>query len=158
MPYNEAHFTEILHLKVLSESVRAELDDLLDVNKTLSTQLETLEARYDANVTASTDADADYAAEVVDARVDALGNPYASLGANIRAGQQELSDAIATLEETQGTLVSNDEQQKEEISNEASERRDDEFMVDIQLQELSEAVLRLSVMVWDIREKLRGLT
>ena len=158
MPYNDAHVTELAHLKVFSGAVRAELDDLLNESKSLSTQLQTLEVRYDANVIASTDSDADYAAEVVDARVDAWGNSHTSLGANIRAGQQDLSDAIATLEGTQGTLVSNDEQQKEEISNEASERRDDEFMVDIQLQELSEAVLRLSVMVWDIREKLRGLT
>ena len=158
MPYNDAHVTELAHLKVFSGAVRAELDDLLNESKSLSTQLQTLEVRYDANVIASTDSDADYAAEVVDARVDAWGNSHTNLGANIRAGQQDLSDAIATLEGTQGTLVSNDEQQKEEISNEASERRDDEFMVDIQLQELSEAVLRLSVMVWDIREKLRGLT
>ena len=105
-----------------------------------------------------------------------LGNSHASLGANIREGQQSLSLAIGTLEETQDTLqyeydtlaarrvddvagmVSNDERRKEEISIEASERRDSEFMVELQLQKLSEAVLRLSEMIWYIREKLRKLT
>ena len=176
MPYNEAHFTDVSHFKALSESVRTELDDLSNENEALSTQLQTLEARYDANVTASTDADADYAAEVVDARVDAWSNSHSSLGANIREGQRNLSLAIETLEETQNTLqyeydtlsasrvddvvgmVSNNERRKEEISIEASERRDGEFMIQLQLQELSEAVLRLSVMVWNIREELRNLT
>ena len=176
MPYNEKHLIEISLFKTLSEAVRAELDDLSDTSESLTTQLQTLEARYDVNVTASTDSDADYAAEVVDARVDTLGNSHASLGANIREGQRNLSLAIETLEETQNTLqyeydtlsasrvddvvgmVSNNERRKEEISIEASERRDGEFMIQLQLQELSEAVLRLSVMVWNIREELRNLT
>lgn len=47
-------------------------------------RLENVETRLDANVSASTDEDADYAAEVVDARVDNEDNTYDSLGAHIR--------------------------------------------------------------------------
>ena len=50
-----------------------------------------LNARIDAQVTASTDSDADYAAEVVDGRVDSWGSVHDSLGANIRCGQLTIS-------------------------------------------------------------------
>lgn len=50
-----------------------------------------LSARIDAQIAASTDADADYAAEVVDGRVDTWGYGHASLGANIREGQMKIS-------------------------------------------------------------------
>ncbi|MCD7785779.1 MAG: hypothetical protein LUH18_09475 [Oscillospiraceae bacterium] len=45
---------------------------------------EVLKAQIAENVSASTDADADYAAELVDARVDADGNTYTSLGERLR--------------------------------------------------------------------------
>ena len=50
-----------------------------------------LSSRIDAQVTASTDSDADYAAEVVDGRIDTWGYEHASLGSNIRQGQLILS-------------------------------------------------------------------
>lgn len=60
--------------ETLSNNNRSELESRMAV----------IEARQDANVSASTDPDADYAAEVVDARVDARGNTHASLGERIR--------------------------------------------------------------------------
>ena len=50
-----------------------------------------LSSRIDAQVRASTDSDADYAAEVVDGRVDTWGYEHASLGTNIREGQMRIS-------------------------------------------------------------------
>lgn len=47
--------------------------------------MDTLDKRLDANVSASTDKDKDYAAEVVDARVDEEGTKYGSVGSHIRA-------------------------------------------------------------------------
>ena len=158
MPYNEKHLIEISLFKTLSEAVRAELDDLSDTSESLTTQLQTLEARYDVNVTASTDSDADYAAEVVDARVDTWGNLYASLGANIRAVQQDLSDAIGGLNESQSSLANDNKCRKEEISNEVKERLESEFMVQLQLQALSEAILKQSVMLAETRNALREIT
>lgn len=58
---------------------------LTNNNKTvLENRMDTIEAQQAANVAASTDSDADYAAEVVDARVDADAKTYASLGAALR--------------------------------------------------------------------------
>lgn len=69
----------------LTERVE-EAENLTNSNKnTLNSRMDSLETRMDANVSASTDADADYAAEVVDARVDNSDNVYASLGAHLRA-------------------------------------------------------------------------
>ena len=51
----------------------------------VESRMELIEARQEANVRASTDASADYAAEVVDARVDDNSHTYDSLGANVRA-------------------------------------------------------------------------
>ena len=60
----------------------------------LESRMELIEARQEANVHASTDASADYAAEVVDARVGADGTTYASLGASVRAIGNRLSSDI----------------------------------------------------------------
>ena len=54
-----------------------------------------IEARQEANVRASTDASADYAAEVVDARVDGNGITYQSLGMMARNTARSLEEAIA---------------------------------------------------------------
>ena len=53
--------------------------------KNIQDAVDVLEAQVAANVTASTDEDADYAAEVVDARVDARGDTYESLGEAVRS-------------------------------------------------------------------------
>lgn len=50
----------------------------------LESRMSVIEARQEANVKASTDASADYAAEVVDARVDSTGKVQSSLGNAIR--------------------------------------------------------------------------
>lgn len=66
----------------------------------IETRQDSIEARQDANVRASTDANADYAAEVVDARVDGHGTDKESLGASIRGAYTEvgnLADYIASL-------------------------------------------------------------
>lgn len=52
---------------------------------TLEQRMSVIEARQDANVRASTTPDADYAAELVDARVDDNSHTHSSLGANVRA-------------------------------------------------------------------------
>ncbi|MCD7751004.1 MAG: hypothetical protein LUI10_04590 [Lachnospiraceae bacterium] len=56
-----------------------------------------LTARLDANVAASTDSDNDYAAEVIDARIDELGNTYTSLGAAIRGIATRLDEDISEI-------------------------------------------------------------
>lgn len=69
--------------------------------------IDLLNTRLDANVTASTDADADYAAEVVDARVDGEGNSHTSLGDHIRDAEKKKLDRAydATGEVTKGIAV-----------------------------------------------------
>lgn len=70
------------------KSMTAATDAAVNLTTTNRSELEermaSIEARQDANVSASTDTDADYAAEVVDARVDSDGASYASLGAAVR--------------------------------------------------------------------------
>ena len=61
-------------------------EDLINSNKAaLEQRMENIEARQDANVSASTDSSADYAAEMVDARVDDTGRTFDSAGSNVRA-------------------------------------------------------------------------
>ena len=65
----------------------------------IDNRMAAIETRQEANVRASTDADADYAAEVVDARVDDHGKTRTSLGDNIRGGQvceDNLADYLAS--------------------------------------------------------------
>ncbi len=60
-------------------------EDLTNSNKAaLEQRMANIEARQDANVSASTDSSADYAAEVVDARVGWDSTGYGSLGAAVR--------------------------------------------------------------------------
>ena len=84
MAYDENSITTVGQLKNLAEKNKAEID-------TLTLAQEVLDARMDAQVTASTDSDADYAAEVVDARVDIWANNHDSLGTNVRDGQQRIA-------------------------------------------------------------------
>lgn len=61
-------------------------ENLTNSNKTaLEERMANIEARQDANVTASTDKNADYAAELVDARVDDTDHTFGSAGDNVRA-------------------------------------------------------------------------
>lgn len=73
-------------------------ESLTNSNKAeLNSRMDTLDKRLDANVSASTDKDKDYAAEVVDARVGDDGSKYDSIGSHIRAigsGQGILRSAV----------------------------------------------------------------
>ena len=72
-------------VKADNSATKQHVDSSLAATQTsLSSRMDNIEARQDASSRASTDADADYAAEVVDARVDAKNTVHANLGANIR--------------------------------------------------------------------------
>lgn len=90
-------------------------ENLTNANKTeLNRRMDGLDARLNANVTASTEHNADYAAEVVDARVDCNGKENPSLGEAIRHAVRGLDDrkqdclghfqAIEPFESTEDTL------------------------------------------------------
>lgn len=98
-----------------------------------------LSSRMDAQITASTDTDADYAAEVADGRVDAWGNAQASLGTNIRSGQNRLTELLTLMQ-----------------SEEAKNRINDEDLLQKQINELSYAVLTLTATISEIRERERN--
>ena len=67
------------------EQRTAAAEQLTSTNRAeLDTRMDGIDKRLDANVAASTDKNADYAAEVVDARVDTNGQVYANLGEAIR--------------------------------------------------------------------------
>ncbi len=69
-----------------------------------------IEARQDANVSASTDKNADYAAELADARVDDTDYTFASAGANVRAlGKARSLQDIAKLWEWEDGRFVNDQ-------------------------------------------------
>lgn len=95
----------------------------------------TLNSRLDIQITASTDADADYAAEVADGRVNSDGQIKGSLGANIRDGQ--LDSALA-------------------LSSEKIHRLDDDDCLQRQIDSLSEAVLEILAIISENREILTG--
>lgn len=159
--------TELEHLKQLAEIIKPKIDDLNETYLALRTQIQTLAARQDADITAATED-----SEVIDARVDAWGNEHGSLGTNIREGQLRLEEAIndgqaGTQEQIQelaetrinGLLeeVDAQERRRQEISHEAETRLESDSSLQTQIQELSEADLRMAVMVSEIRETLRKL-
>lgn len=78
--------TRVSSAESLTNSNKAELNGRMDV----------IDKRLDANVTASTDKDADYAAEVVDARIGADGIAYPSLGSALR-GTKDIARLMAFL-------------------------------------------------------------
>lgn len=91
-------------LESVNKSIKGTQSGLKDVNKLLkldpsNTELVVQKQKMlkDANVSASTDKDKDYAAEVVDARVDEEGQTYKSMGSHVRAigsGKGILKDAL----------------------------------------------------------------
>lgn len=72
-------------LAAMTERTEAAEQLTSDNKATLEARMKQIETRQDANVTASTDQSADYAAELVDARVDDTGRTFASAGSNMRA-------------------------------------------------------------------------
>ena len=167
MPYKNDHLIRLEALKRLADITQSGLDTLNTFALGLRTQLQTLEARQDADITGATED-----SEVIDARVDSWGNEHASLGTNIRAGQLRLSEAIeafstslqAQLQELsevriEGLLddVGVHERRKQEISQEAQARSESDCWLQEQIQQLSEATLTISVMLSEIRDALREL-
>lgn len=67
-------------------------------------EVETLKNQVAANVTASTDSDADYAAEVADARVDHDGSKHTSLGEHIREVTGNMAEDIGAIRSAPGFL------------------------------------------------------
>lgn len=114
-----------------------QLSHFQDLAALVSMLLQVINSRFDANVTASTDSDADYAAELVDGRVDTWGNTQSSLGVNIRAGQLRLDLAL---------------------KNEETHRIEDNQSLQKQIDALSAAVLETLAIISENRERTGGNT
>ena len=72
-------------LAAMTERTQAAEQLTSDNKATLEARMQQIETRQDANVRASTDKNADYAAELVDARVDDNDYTFGSAGGNLRA-------------------------------------------------------------------------
>lgn len=72
-------------LATMTERTQAAEQLTSDNKATLEARMQQIETRQDANVRASTDKNADYAAELVDARVDDNDYTFGSAGGNLRA-------------------------------------------------------------------------
>lgn len=133
--------------------------------------LEALEARIDIQVTATTEPDADYAAEVLDGRVDALGNEHGSLGANIREGQRRLTLGLRAVQQSHqeqidslsnavlglsATLAETLETRRLETQKERESRIDGDAILQKQIDTLSSAVLDLTTTIAELREAARN--
>ncbi len=165
MAYDNNSLTTVRQLKGSAEKAKAESDALRLAQSVL-------DARMDAQVTASTDADADYAAEVVDGRVDIWANEQASLGGNIRGGQSRISDALnqaqtllqgqidalteARMENTLNIADAN-ETRRRELAKEEEYRTSDDDSLQRQINALSEAVLGILATISENRERLGGI-
>lgn len=164
MSYDTGKVTTISNLKQLAFQVKSGLDEIEQKQNVLG-------ARIDAQVTASTDADADYAAEVVDARVDAWGNEQTSLGTNIREGQKRLLEAIdelqtknteeiQTLAETQLTSAmtsfETNEIRKQEIEREESIRYSEDIGILKQVNILAKTIMKLAIQMNELQETIRS--
>ena len=163
MTYGEENITTVGQLKNLAKKNKAKID-------TLTLAQEVLDARMDAQVTASTDADADFAAEVVDARVDIWANTHDSLGANVRDGQQRLTQGLRQVQESHQTQIDDlAEMMIEEAVNVAEAiktrrletSREEEFRIakdailQDQIDTLANAVLGLTITFAELRESAR---
>lgn len=130
-----------------------------------------LNARMDAQVTASTDKDADYAAEVADARADIWGNTWGSLGGNLRGGQSRLIELLIQLQSLlqgqidaltesriDGLLNISDEAEarRRELAREEQNRILTDDSLQRQLNTLSEAVLEVLAIISEKRERQTG--
>ena len=167
MPYETEHLIRLDGLKTLAELTKSQIDTLTGLEENLRTQILALTARYDADITEATED-----SEVIDGRIDSWGNEHGSLGTNIRNGQLRLSDAInelSTLLQAQIQGLSEvrlegliedtaaHERRRQEISQEAETRFESDSLLQEQVQELSEACLRISVMLSGIKEALREM-
>lgn len=103
---------ELAETERVVEQRTAAAEQLTSTNRTeLDTRMDGIDKRLDANVAASTDKNADYAAEVVDARVDCEGETFATLGGAIRSIYPKADKRLTELEKQQiredvtGTLI-----------------------------------------------------
>lgn len=78
----------------VTEEVNTAVKAMQDTEAAMNEAVDQMTARLDANVSASTDTDADYAAEVVDARVDEEGTVHASAGTAMRSMAERISERI----------------------------------------------------------------
>ncbi|MBR1439321.1 MAG: hypothetical protein IJ587_12390 [Synergistaceae bacterium] len=150
-------------LKKVAGKTKTELDKL-------ALEQKVLEARMDTQVTATTDADADYAAEVADGRVDTWANEHGSLGASIRGGQQRIAQGLqqvqeshqeqidklanAMLEDVAGVAESL-ETRRLETSNEEETRIEKDAILQEQIDKLSNAILEITTLIAEMREQSR---
>ena len=157
----------------MSGQVNNNVPSVQQLRSTLSfviSLLRTLEKRIDIQVTATTEPDADYAAEVLDGRVDTWANEHDSLGANIRDGQQRLSlglqqvqeshqgqiDALAeSMLEEVASVAETLETRRLEISKEEESRIEKDSILQNQMDTLSNAILNISLQISEIREIIR---
>ena len=133
--------------------------------------IEELEARIDIQVTATTEPDADYAAEVLDGRVDIFGNEHGSIGSNIRDGQRRLTlglravqgshqeqidDLSKTILSLSSALSETLETRRLETSKERESRIGGDAVLQNQIDKLSSAVLDLTTTIAELRETARN--
>ena len=153
------------------EDILSTVEQIRKLGRLLKTADEVLSARIDAQVTATTDSDADYAAEVADGRTDAWGNVQGSLGSNIRDGQNRLS---MTIEQVQALLqgqidalaesrisstldiADEAETRRRELAREEEHRIADDDSLQRQINTLSEAVLGILAIISEKRERTGG--
>lgn len=90
----------------IGEKVTAATSAMKDTQNSMDAAVAQMNKRLDANVTASTDSKADYAAELVDTRVDSEGTTYPSAGEAIRSITAGLARKIVPAE--MGTAYRNE--------------------------------------------------
>lgn len=90
----------------MGEKVTAATSAMKDTQSSMDAAVAQMNKRLDANVTASTDSKADYAAELVDTRVDSEGTTYPSAGEAIRSITAGLARKIVPTE--MGTAYRNE--------------------------------------------------
>lgn len=90
----------------MGEKVTAATSAMKDTQSSMDAAVAQMNKRLDANVTASTDSKADYAAELVDTRVDSEGTTYPNAGEAIRSITAGLARKIVPAE--MGTAYRNE--------------------------------------------------
>ena len=163
MAYDKNSITTVGQLKKSAEKNKLEIDSLKLAQEVLS-------SRMDAQVTATTEPDADYAAEVVDGRIDTWGNEHASLGTNIRDGQQRITQGLQLVHESHQTQIDELAEalleeatgvaetlktRRLEISNEEESRIEKDAILQNQIDTLSNAILNIVLTISELREQSR---
>lgn len=122
-----------------------------------------VESSLAANVTASTDSDADYAAELVDARIDSSGAAHNSAGANVRYWQGSLTDKNEVLQDqinelSEGYLEMLTQFNSIQIRQvRLKEVQDANEVLQEQINQISECYLEILTQIGSIQTKLREL-